>query len=186
MPTLFYTIQVEFQDVRVQFQDWPPLKPNFPFGQLPVLEVDGEMIGQSVAIANHLAREFDLYGKTNMEKCRIDQVVGIIQDFIQSGVKVMFEKDEAKKAELKKVNEEEEFPRYLGFLEKFLQKNGNGYFVGSGFTLADIFVYDTAYNALKRVPTAIDKFPLLKAHYNKVGALPQIKAYVDARKPSDF
>ena len=28
------------QDMRFSFQDWPKYKPNMPFGQAPVLEVD--------------------------------------------------------------------------------------------------------------------------------------------------
>jgi glutathione S-transferase len=39
------------------------LKPTLPFGQLPVLEVNGIVIPQSVAITRYLAREHGLYGK---------------------------------------------------------------------------------------------------------------------------
>ncbi len=35
--------------------------PGLPFGQLPVLEVDGVIIAQSHAIARFLAREFGTY-----------------------------------------------------------------------------------------------------------------------------
>ena len=44
----------EFTDNRIEFPDWPALKPNTPFGQLPYLEIteDGKTrsICQSMAI----------------------------------------------------------------------------------------------------------------------------------------
>ena len=43
-------------------------------GQLPVLEVDGELICQSRAINRYLATEFNLYGENNSDRALIDQV----------------------------------------------------------------------------------------------------------------
>ena len=47
---------VEFVDVRIERNDWPKLKSEMPFGQLPVLEVteNGQTtkISQSLAIGN--------------------------------------------------------------------------------------------------------------------------------------
>ncbi|KAK3791685.1 hypothetical protein RRG08_004436, partial [Elysia crispata] len=87
----------EFEDNRVARDDWPAFKPKTPFGQMPVLEVDGEMMGQTVAICNYLAREFGLYGKTALETFHVDEVVCLVNDFIMATVKVMYEKDEARK-----------------------------------------------------------------------------------------
>lgn len=39
------------------------LKPSLPFGQLPVLEINGTRIAQSVAITRYLAKQYNLYGK---------------------------------------------------------------------------------------------------------------------------
>ncbi|KAK3784174.1 hypothetical protein RRG08_001483 [Elysia crispata] len=176
----------KFEDVRISFEKWPAIKPSTPFGQLPVLEVDGQMIGQSGAIDKFLAREFGLYGKTNMESCQIDQIVCLINDYLSAVIKAMYEKDEAKKAELTKNLKEEQIPKYLGFFENLLKKNGSGYFVGRDVTLADINVYNVTWSIVKDAPAALDSYPLLKEHHQKVGSIPQIKAYVDARKPTDI
>jgi glutathione S-transferase len=47
-----------FDDVRITHADWPKLKPSTPFGQVPVLEVDGKPLAQSFAIYRYLARQF--------------------------------------------------------------------------------------------------------------------------------
>ncbi|KAK6994499.1 glutathione S-transferase 6 [Biomphalaria glabrata] len=48
----------KYEDVRIVGENWPAEKSKTPFGQLPVLEVDGQTFGQSLAIATYLAREF--------------------------------------------------------------------------------------------------------------------------------
>ena len=58
----------------------PALKPSLPFGQLPVLEVDGVTIGQSMAIARYLANEYGIAGTSNMVKAQVDEVVDVIND----------------------------------------------------------------------------------------------------------
>ena len=58
----------------------PALKPSLPFGQLPVLEVDGITIGQSMAIARYLANEYGIAGTSNMVKAQVDEVVDVMND----------------------------------------------------------------------------------------------------------
>lgn len=43
-------INVHVQDKRVTQEEWAALKPQTPFGQIPVLEVGGRHIAQSAAI----------------------------------------------------------------------------------------------------------------------------------------
>ena len=56
------------------------LKPALPYGQLPVLEVDGVTICQSMAIARYLANECGLAGSSSIVKPKIDEVVDVIND----------------------------------------------------------------------------------------------------------
>merc|ERR1711915_141833 len=44
---------------------WAALKPNTPWGQVPLLAWDGEVIAQSMACARFLAREYNLAGSTS-------------------------------------------------------------------------------------------------------------------------
>ncbi|GFN73807.1 glutathione s-transferase [Plakobranchus ocellatus] len=176
----------KFEDKRIVREEWLKLKPSTPFGQVPVLQIDDKMYAQSAAIANYLAREFGLYGKTNMDAFEIDQVVCLIEDFFNAHLKVKREEDETKKAELLKKYLEEEVPKYLGFLEGLLKKNGSGYFVGSDTTLADISVYDFVFGLNENHPKVLETFPLVKGHMDKIASLPNIKAYLDVRPPTPF
>ena len=52
-----------------------------PGGQMPVLEVDGVKLGQSMTIARFLANKFNLAGSTPLEKAQADMVVDCVTDF---------------------------------------------------------------------------------------------------------
>ena len=51
-----------------------------PGGQLPVLEIDGIKIGQSITIARFLANKFNLSGKNEIENAQADMILDYIQD----------------------------------------------------------------------------------------------------------
>lgn len=175
----------EFEDHRITGADWPSIKSEMPFGQVPVLEVDGKKLAQTVAICNYLASEYGLYGKTSMDRFHIDEIVCLVNDFISATVKVMYEKDETRKAELMKPYKEHECPKYIGFFEKLLKENGTGFFVGDSVTLADIFVFDFLWSLNFRDAGVLKDFPLVQEHQTKIGSLPNIKAYIDNRKPTE-
>ena len=63
---------VSYEDKRIEKEEWPALKASLPMGQLPVLEVDGKTIGQSMAIARYCARRFGLAGKDELEGAMAD------------------------------------------------------------------------------------------------------------------
>lgn len=51
-----------------------------PFGQVPVLEVDGKKIHQSTAICRYLAKQYGLLGTNDWENLEIDAAVDTIHD----------------------------------------------------------------------------------------------------------
>jgi hypothetical protein len=55
-----------------------------PFGQVPVLEVDGKKYPQSVAICRYLAKQCGLAGKDDWEALEIDATVDTIHDLRSS------------------------------------------------------------------------------------------------------
>lgn len=54
-----------------------------PYGKLPVLEVDGKKVNQSVAIERCLAKKYKLVGKDDWENLQIDALVDTFVDLSQ-------------------------------------------------------------------------------------------------------
>lgn len=56
-----------------------------PFGQLPILEYDGQVISQSVAICRFIAKENNLAGKDHWAQAQADMIVDTIMEFQMKG-----------------------------------------------------------------------------------------------------
>ncbi|XP_049825491.1 glutathione S-transferase [Aethina tumida] len=170
---------IEFEDNRITHADWPALKPNTPFGQVPVLEHNGKKICQSVAISRYVAKLVGLTGKDDWENLEIDSIVDTFNDFKEKGLIWAFrEKDEAKKQALKDEFINTHMPYYLGRFEEQIKKN-NGYFVGGHLTWADVFI--ASLSAIWAKFMALDiyaNYPNLKKNKDLVMANKNIQAYL--------
>merc|ERR1711971_454022 len=129
---------MDYEDRRVSFEDMPSLKPSLPFGQLPVLEVDGNTVCQSMAIARYLASECGIAGSSSLVKAQVDEVVDVINDVQNAMYGAFFEKDEKVKAEKMKKVGEETIPNNLANLEKVLERRGGQFFAGNSLTWAEL------------------------------------------------
>lgn len=75
--------KIPFNDVRIDFvEEWPTYpKHTLPFGQVPILEIDGKVLYQSIAICRYLGKKVGLAGTTAMEDYEIDNAVDNLNDF---------------------------------------------------------------------------------------------------------
>ncbi|XP_070548519.1 S-crystallin SL11-like [Ptychodera flava] len=157
---------VDFEDVRFTREEWEIEKRTgkYPFGQLPCLDTDGEMLSQSRAIARYLANEYGLAGKTNLEKAKVDMLNDTFGDLLQGIAKIHFEKDEGKKAELQ-LEYDKKVATTLAALEKMLIANngGDGFLVGDGVSLADLAFFAQMECNLSSAADLLDTYPKLKA-----------------------
>merc|ERR1712107_754945 len=156
------------------------MKPTTPFGVLPILCVDGTKICQSMTIARYCGHAYGLGGKNAMENAQMDEIVDAVSDFTEKQYNAfLFEKDEAKKAELQKTYTTETGPTSLKQLEARLCSRGGEYFVGGKLSYAYIIVY----NFCSELPCkqALASHPKLNALVDKVANLPNIKKWVESR-----
>ncbi|XP_033108531.1 hematopoietic prostaglandin D synthase-like [Anneissia japonica] len=181
---MFAVAGVEYEDKRVKSEDWPAIKADQPFGQLPVLTVDGKKIPQSKAIFRYVAREHGFYGANSWEAALIDIVFETCDEFTFPLMKWYLEKDPAKKEEEKK-NVLEVIPKIFEKLEKCLihNKNGDGWFVGDKLSLAD-FVFLSLHERLALYATVedVDQFPKLKGLVARLTAQKEIAEWI-AKRP---
>ncbi|GFN76126.1 glutathione s-transferase [Plakobranchus ocellatus] len=170
-----------FEDIRIPFEKWPVTKPAMPLGQVPVLEVDGQKYPQSLAIASYLAREFGLYGRSNLDSLKIDIVAQTVLEFRVKASKHYYEQDAKIKSELATELTAKEAPTYLAYLESQLVKNQSNVMVGDQVTLADLIIYDLFQGALgKFTQPNIAHFPHLQKLVEKISDTEVIKKYAIA------
>jgi glutathione S-transferase len=154
-----------------------------------VLEVDGTMLCQSNAFSRYLARQFGMAGKTPMDEAKADMIVDCAEDFLKPIIEYFHQKDETKKAEMKKKYEEEQLPTALANLEKMLKNNngGDGYFVGDSLTWADLsFFQGITWPEFAGVKIEWSSYPKLQALRERVGKLPQIAEWVEKRPKTEM
>ncbi|CAH1778726.1 unnamed protein product [Owenia fusiformis] len=182
---------VEFDDVRIDGEAWGAMKGTgvAPYGQLPILEVDGKVLGQSVAIARFAARETGMLGENSFDMAVADSVVDSVGDVSQSLYQAHFEKDDAKKAEMMKKIKSETVPNWCAAMEKLI---AGDYVVGSKMTWADIGIYQLVSGLQERMQDEEEKnatktkYPKLIQLVERVAAAPNIAKWVKERPETNM
>jgi len=177
-----------YEDVRFAQDQWPSKKAEFDFGQLPALDVDGVKVGQSAAIANFLATQLGLVGKTPLEAFKSNMLAETARDLVEPLGRIMFEKDEERKKKAQEEFETVTLKNSLEKFEKYVEKHGSkGFLVGDSLTYADLAVYHaffTVQQFLKRDP--LSGHPHLTKFCASVQAHPKIAAYLAKRKETPW
>ncbi|KAJ8571804.1 hypothetical protein ON010_g5029 [Phytophthora cinnamomi] len=175
---LFHYGDVAFVDERVQFPDFPALKPTLPLGQLPILEVDGVVYAQSTAIAHYAAKLAGLYPNDPVDALKLDMFSCSLNDLDDPFVEFMFKTpDEAEKAQKMKVFIEETVPKTFRALENLIEGK---FSLGDKISYADVQLLDVVENKLQWIfPTfTLDAFPKLAEVLSNVKAEPKIADYL--------
>jgi glutathione S-transferase len=165
-----------------------------PLGQMPVLEVDGIKLPQSMSIARFLAKQFGLAGKDNLEQAKVDAVVDTSIDLALKIIPIHFQGDKDKKAAEMKIFFSDELPKHLQNFEALakLYSNGGSFFVGNQLTWADLEIYDMLdfilriHSDLKIEGNLLQSYPWLQNNRQVVEKQSNIAAYLKTRPPSTF
>jgi glutathione S-transferase len=123
---------VDFEDVRLNAEQWQALKPKTPFGAVPILEWPGKRpIAHSNAILVLVGREFGLHPKDNFEAARHEELLSHVEDLRHKVGPTLRIKDEAEKKAAREELAANYLPTWAGYAEAYL---GDGPFV-AGATL---------------------------------------------------
>eukprot|EP00455_Lapot_gusevi_P014580 TRINITY_DN172_c0_g1_i1.p1 TRINITY_DN172_c0_g1~~TRINITY_DN172_c0_g1_i1.p1 ORF type:complete len:208 (-),score=68.23 TRINITY_DN172_c0_g1_i1:194-817(-) len=182
---IFAEAGVEYEDVRLAGNEWPAYKAahNLPFGQIPILEMDGKVLSQSVAITRYLAKKYNLVPANDYDAYLCDCYADGINDLRNAAGKAAQCPPEQKEAVLKQFAAEV-VPVYAQRYEGFLHanSNGEGFFVGNELTWADLFIFDFFFTIRHRFADSLNEAPLLTAFLDRIAARPNISAWM-ARRP---
>ena len=186
---------LDFEDFRISFADWPKHKPGTPFGSTPVLYWDGEELGQSMAIARFVARKVGLAGKCDLEMAQADMVVCHMEDIWLHLPALRFAKTQEEREVKAETFLNDFLPKWLEPMETLLRKRGGVWFAGNGVTFADLGLMvlldlmhepeEIAFKDLDNLAARakiLDSFPLVKAKLHEGrSALPSVMAWKKKR-----
>ncbi|XP_013195571.2 glutathione S-transferase 2 [Amyelois transitella] len=177
----------EFEDNRIPADKWPEFKPKTPFGQMPLLVINGKQYAQSTAISRYLGRKYGIAGADVEEDFEIDQNVELLHDLRAKAAQVQYEDDAAIKAKKHEKYTREVYPNLLKKLDEIIRKN-NGHLAAGKLTWAD-FMFAGMYDYVKtmmQAPDLDEKFPSFKKLEQTVLNLPKVKEYVAKAPKCEF
>jgi glutathione S-transferase len=113
-----------------------------PFHQLPVLEIDGKIIGQTGGIARFCGKLSNLYPENNLLAAQVDQIIDTATDITNLISPTVGEKDEKIKKNMREKLTHKLLPSWLNYLEQILNENKDAiWFVGNKLSIADIAIW---------------------------------------------
>ena len=178
---------IEFEDVRPSREEILKMKTDgtFPFGQFPVLQVDGNTIAQTGAIARFCGKLSGLYPtKDEFTAAKVDEVIDLATDITNQMIPALRETDPTLKIQMRNELSKTTLPRWLAFLEKLLQDNGDsGFFVDDSISIADLAAWRLcgwiSGGIIEGIPTnLLEGFTLLSNHQQEISNLPKVVEWI--------
>ena len=182
---------IPFEDVRISREEfinmiktgYLPNGKKVPFHQLPVIEVDGEIIGQTGAIARYCGKISNLYSNDKINAAKIDQIIDAATDITNLVSPTIREKDEHKKIEDRLLLKNKLLPRWFTYLENILSESTSDWFVENKMTIADIAMWRLLgwliSGIIDGIPTTIvDSYPKLKNIHTNVHHHPKVQEWM--------
>jgi glutathione S-transferase len=170
---------VAFEDNRFSFPAFAEFRKTTPFGQVPMMSVDGLQVTQCDAMLRYAGKLAGLYPTDALQALFCDEVAYVVEEAsVRIGPTLRMTGDEQKAARLALVNGS--MPVYLAWLQSQLAANGGEYFADNRLTVADlkVFVDVKGLNSgrLDHVPTDLVQqvAPALNEHAQRVASHPGV------------
>lgn len=172
----------EWEDERLAFPEFGQRKESFPFGAVPTLEMDGEVLTQTNAMLRYVGQQCELYPQDAMDAFRCDEILGVAEDLSQWFGATMGLKDDALKSARERLLEQRFIPALKTLNEKIGRTQGK-FLCGDKMNVADLrlFVWGTALGKgfMDHIPTDLAQkhAPNLQQLVEAVGGDERIQAY---------
>ena len=174
---------VDFDDVRVSSADWPGLKPQTPFGSLPILEFVGKPpLAQSNAILVYIGRQYGLHPKDDLEAAYHEALMDYAEDLRHNVGPILRITDDAQKRTAREELARNYLPTWGTNVE---QQLGEHPFVGGEkLHVVDLKLYMIVRwmisGTVDHVPTTVfDHCPKLKRVFEAVSEHSGVKTWLE-------
>jgi glutathione S-transferase len=187
--------KVPFEDVRIASKDWTTKKAELPleFGQVPAIDIDGQVYTQTGAILRLLGKQHGYYSEDAFEAWRIDSGIAGFADLAKEYYDFLFDTNE----ETKKIACEKFFattyPNWAAVFEKRLLANtSQHHLVGDKWTIVDFASASAAYSSFfneanpyhDKMLEIVKQYPTLHKYLLHLGD--DIKEYLSTRPSSPW
>lgn len=173
---------IAFEDHRFTYAEFPEVRKNTPFGQVPTMTVDGVQITQSDSMLRYAGKLAGLYPEDAYQALLCDEVAYVVEEAgVKMGPTYRMTGDAQKEARLALVHGS--IPVYLRWLEQQLEAHGGEFFADNRLTVADlkVFIDVRTLNSgrLDHIPTDLVEqvAPKLNAHMKRIADMPAVQAY---------
>lgn len=160
-----------------------------PFGQVPVLEVDGKMLAQSSAIERYAAKLAGIAPSDPWEAAKVDEVVAFLQEINDLFAPTFAIKDDEAKAAARKEICAGPLKDKFRRLVQMLEAAGSEFLCGPKPTYPDFVLFKLVSGlvggTMDGVPvdTVLSSYPALKVHHSRVASLPAVaKMYENVKE----
>ncbi|KAF9103085.1 hypothetical protein BGX27_010740 [Mortierella sp. AM989] len=167
-------------------EDWVSLKPNTPFGHVPVL-YETTATGETLELAEHsvqefyLGKKFGLVGSNDWEEQLIRSYTCSTEALYESFVISVIRAPKELQTQMSQLFINKQIPEWAEFHERALKANGsNGHYVGDKMSVADIktaTVLDTMRVISGDKFISREKTPAIMTLYNCVEQDPKYVAW---------
>ena len=183
---------IAFEDVRITMEEFEEViltgklrkSITIPFHQLPVLEIDGEIIGQTAGIARYCGKLSNLYPKNDLLASKVDQIIDTATDITNLVSPTVREKDKNIKRKMREKLITKLLPRWFAYLENILENEKESiWFVDNKLSIADIAMWRLLgwfkSGILDGVPTDIsESFSKLNNIHTEVHKHPKVQEWM--------
>eukprot|EP00747_Dinoflagellata_sp_TGD_P147904 gnl/TRDRNA2_/TRDRNA2_176861_c0_seq2.p1 gnl/TRDRNA2_/TRDRNA2_176861_c0~~gnl/TRDRNA2_/TRDRNA2_176861_c0_seq2.p1 ORF type:complete len:226 (+),score=38.57 gnl/TRDRNA2_/TRDRNA2_176861_c0_seq2:55-732(+) len=188
---------IDFEDRRIGYEWINSNRHDLPFGQVPVLEENGKMVGaQSAALLRWAGRRSGLYPEGQELQCDmvedaladikarlLPQWYGVVMGRHPVSGEPLVPMSDEQKVEVERLLNEVILPQRFAQLERLLATSDGPYFCGSRLATCDLSFYvmatgllDGTYAAGIR-PSIFDECPLLRALWKNIGDHSKVKEW---------
>lgn len=183
----FHAAGIEFEDVRLSFQQFGEMRSTTRFNSVPVLEIDDKVVTQTNAMCRYVGKMAGLYPQDDLQALYCDEAMEAVEDLLHRIVETFGLEGEALRTAREKLVDGW-LSIFLRGLDAILARGGGEYFADDRLTMADlkVFVQTRSLTAgkLDYVPADLVQriAPGLAAHQQRIEKDPVVTEYYESRR----